>query len=130
MEEKYFCKYCGDYQTELLYLLNSVCSKSPSSYHQLYHGSKRGRQGGTKEGRYFRKNYHYFCKYCGHPHVTIAELTRMSCIKGPSGYHQPYEGEDKPIYVCKYCDSFSKSIKCLTRGSCPTSPNKHHQPKE
>ena len=130
MDEKYFCKYCGDSNADLLFLLSGVCSKSPNSRHQLYHGSRRGREGGNKKGRYFGKNYHYFCKYCGHCHVTIAWLSMMPCAKSPSGYHEPYEGEDKPVYVCMYCDSFSRSIKSLTRGSCSVSLNRHHQPVE
>jgi len=111
MEEKYFCKYCGDSNAVLMFLTSGVCSKSPNRKHQIYHGTKRGRQGGTefknyeiskyKWSRYYGKNRHYFCKYCGHPHVTIAEITRLSCTKSPTGYHQPYEGEDKPIYICK-----------------------------
>jgi len=133
MDKKYFCKYCGDSHAVLLFLTSGVCLKSPNRRHLLYKGSKRGRQGGRRKGRwhrYFGKNYHYFCKYCGHPHVTIAELTGMPCVKSPTGYHQPYEGEDKPVYNCKYCGSFSRSVKRLTRGSCSASPNKHHQPVE
>jgi hypothetical protein len=57
-------------------------------------------------------------------------LTEKLCAKSPTGYHQPYEGEDKPCYVCKYCGNSSRSIGRLTRGSCSTSPNRHHQPEE
>jgi hypothetical protein len=62
--------------------------------------------------------------------VTIFQLTKMSCTKSPTGYHQPYEGKDKPSYACKYCGSSSRSIERLTRGSCSASPNRHHQPVE
>jgi len=130
MNETYFCKYCGFTSTDLSLLLTGFCPNSPIGYHKLYEGTKRGRQGYDKKYRFYGKNYHYHCKYCGHPHVTIFYLTSMRCKKSPTGYHIPYEGEDKPVYTCKYCDSFSKSIKKLTRGSCSMSPNKHHQPAE
>jgi DNA-directed RNA polymerase subunit RPC12/RpoP len=130
MAEEYYCKYCGDSHAALSFLMSGDCPKSPNRRHQLYVGSRRGREGGDGKGRYYGKNRHYRCKYCGHPHVTIAELTEMLCIKSPNGYHQPYEGEDKPNYVCKYCGSSSRSIERLTRGSCSASPNKHHQPEE
>jgi len=130
MAKTYFCKFCGITYTKLSLLLSGVCSKSPTDRHKPYEGTKRGRQGYDRNFRFYGKNYHYYCKYCGHPHVTISALTNMHCPKSPTGYHVPYEGEDKPIYTCKYCDSFSKSIKTLTRGSCHISPNKHHQPAE
>jgi hypothetical protein len=128
MDEEYFCFYCGDSHAALSFLMSGVCSKSPNRRHQLYKGSRRGYQGYDEKWRFYGKNLYYYCKYCGHPHVTISALTAMSCKKSPTGYHQPYEGKDKPIYVCKYCDSSSRSIKNLTRGSCSASPNKHHQP--
>ena len=136
MNEEYFCKYCGDSHAVLSFLMSGVCPKSPNRRHQLYNGIRRGRQGGVRKGRnvyfrYYGKNHHYFCKYCGYPHVTITELARKgSCKKSPTGFHLPYEGEDKLVYVCKYCGSFSRSIKTLTRGSCSASPNRHHQPEE
>ena len=131
MNEEYFCQYCGDSHKELLFLTSGFCSKSPSNRHQLYQGTMRGRQGWDRKNfRFYGKNHHCFCKYCGHCHVTIAMLTNKPCAKSPAGHHLPHEGEDKPIYTCKYCDSFSRSIKRLTRGSCSASPNKHHQPSE
>jgi hypothetical protein len=132
MTGKYYCKYCGDSHAALSFLTIGVCSKSPNRRHQLYTGSRRGREGGGAEkGRYRGRNRRYYCKYCGHPHVSIAELTaERPCAKSPTGYHQSYEGEDKPNYVCKYCGSSSRSIERLTRGSCPANPNKHHQPEE
>jgi transcription elongation factor Elf1 len=130
MAGEYYCKYCGDSHAALSFLTSGVCSKSPNRRHQLYMGSRRGREGADGKGRYHGKNHHYYCKYCGHPHVSIVALTGMFCTKSPAGYHQPYEGEDKPNYVCKYCGSSSRSIKRLTRGSCSASPNSHHQPAE
>ena len=131
MAKEYFCKYCGHSHAALSFLMSGVCSKSPNKRHQLYVGTGRGYQGRDKKYKipiYHGRNYHYYCKYCGHPHVTISDLTSMRCKKSPTGYHQPYEGEDKPIYICKYCTSTSRSIEGLTRGSCSRSPNKHHQP--
>ena len=128
MNDKYYCSYCGDSQAVLSFLTSGVCSKSPNRRHQLYMGSLRGRQGSDEKGRFYGRNYHYHCKYCGHPHVSISELTTKPCKESPTGYHQPYEGKDKPMYFCKYCSSFSRSIKNLTRGSCSASPNKYHQP--
>ena len=130
MAEKYYCKYCGDSHAALSFLTSGVCSRSPNRRHHLYTGTRRGREGMGEKGRYHGRNYHYHCKYCGHPHVTIIELTAMPCAKSPTGYHQPYEGKDKHNYVCKYCTSSSRSIKRLTRGSCSASPNSHHQPTE
>jgi hypothetical protein len=130
MDKVYYCKYCGDSHAALSLLTNGVCSKSPNRRHQLYTGTRRGRDGGNGKGRYHGRNYHYHCKYCGDYHVTIADLTTMPCTKSPTGYHQPYEGEDKPTYVCKYCGSSSRSIENLTRGSCSASPNRYHQPVE
>jgi hypothetical protein len=129
MTEEYYCKYCGDSEIALSFLTSGICSKSPNRRHQLYTGNRRGRQAVDGKDRYYGRHY-YYCKYCGHPHLTIAELTKMPCAKSPTGYHQPYEGEDRSNYVCKYCGSFSRSIEHLTRGSCSTSPSKHHQPVE
>jgi hypothetical protein len=130
MTKDYYCKYCGDFHAALSFLLSGVCSKSPNRRHQLYMGSRRGREGMDEKGKFHGRNHHYHCKYCGHPHVTISELTRMPCTKSPNGYHQPYEGKDMPVYICKYCASFSRTIKRLTRGSCSVSPNGYHQPEE
>jgi hypothetical protein len=128
MAKEYFCKYCGHSHAALSFLMSGVCSKSPNRRHQLYVGSRRGCQGRDEKYRFHGKNRHYYCKYCGRPHVVISALTSMHCKKSPTGYHQPYEGEDKPVYTCKYCASTSRSIKGLTRGSCSVSPNRHHQP--
>jgi hypothetical protein len=128
MAKEYFCKYCGDSHAALSFLISGDCSKSLNHRHQLYVGSRRGCQGMDEKFRFHGRNHHYYCKYCGHPHVRISLLTNFHCAKSPTGYHQPYEGEDKPIYTCKYCASSSRSIKGLTRGSCSKSPNKHHQP--
>jgi hypothetical protein len=130
MGKVYYCKYCGDSHAVLLFLTSGVCSKSPNRRHQLYAGSRRGYEGCDEKGRYRRRNLYYYCRYCGDYHVTIAELTKKPCAKSPTGYHQPYEGEDKPKYVCKYCGISSRSIENLTRGSCSASPNRHHQPVE
>jgi hypothetical protein len=128
MGKEYFCKYCGDSHAALSFLTSGVCSKSPNRRHQLYVGSRRGREGMDEKYRFHGRNRYYYCKYCGRRHITISGLTRMACAKSPTGYHQPYEGKDKPIYTCKYCASSSRSIKGLTRGSCSASPNRHHQP--
>ena len=130
MDEIYYCKFCGITNTDFFSLLSGMCSKSPNDRHKLYEGTKRGRQGYDKKYRFYGKNYHYICMYCGKTHVTISKLTEMQCQKSPSGFHVPYEGEDKAVYTCKYCNSFSKTIKKLMRGSCSMSPNKHHQPAE
>jgi hypothetical protein len=136
MDNEYYCKYCGDFHAALSFsfltldLATGVCSKSPNGRHQPYTGTMRGREGYDRKGRRYGKNRYYYCTYCGHPHIEIARLTAMPCARSPTGYHQPYEGEDKPRYVCKYCGSFSRSIEGLTRGSCSASPNKHHQPAE
>ena len=128
MEKEYYCLYCGESHFAKSFLTSGVCSKSPNRRHRFYTGTMRGRQGSDEKGRFYGKNHHYYCKYCGHCHVTISSLTAMPCKKSPTGFHQPYEGKDKPIYVCKYCTSFSRSIKKLTRGSCSVSPNRHHVP--
>ena len=130
MNEDYFCKFCGDSHAALTFLTYSACTKSPDKHHHIYKGTKRGRQVDDEKGRYYRKNYHYYCKYCGHPHVMIAELTGMSCEKSPTGYHQPFEGEDQSLHSCKYCNNSSKTIKALTKGYCSQSPNGYHQPQE
>jgi hypothetical protein len=98
--------YCGDSHAALSLLMGGVCPKSPNRRHRLYKGVRRGREGGNGKGRYHGKNYHYYCKYCGHPHVRIVELAGRCCAKSPTGYHQPYEGEDKAHYVCSSNSQF------------------------
>ena len=73
---KVYCKYCGEYNSNVRALTQIRCRKNThSDYHEPYEGQEKDR---------------YFCKYCGEYNSTIRALTQIRCRKNPhSDYHEP-----------------------------------------
>jgi hypothetical protein len=69
----------------------------------------------------------FYCKYCGTKNSSVANLTRVPCMRHPSGpnkgNHALYEGSEKSKYTCKYCGTTNSSISNLTNGPCMRHPN-------
>ena len=110
---EYICKHCGRKESNLFFLTQAHCSKSPSKFHQPFEG------GIQKE---------YACKHCGKKESNLFFLTQAQCSKSPSKFHQPFEGGIQKEYACKHCGRKESSLFFLTQGTCSKSPTKHHQP--
>jgi hypothetical protein len=69
---KYYCEYCGVYDSSIFGLTSSSCNKHPSGFgkHKLYEGSEK---------------QSYSCKYCGISAPSIFALTSSSCFRHHSG---------------------------------------------
>ncbi|MCF8255795.1 MAG: SH3 domain-containing protein [Bacteroidia bacterium] len=70
----------------------------------------------------------YLCKYCGHESSELKYLTASSCLKSPTGKHQPFEGGIQDNYICMDCGHVSSELKYLTASSCVRSPTGRHRP--
>ncbi len=70
----------------------------------------------------------YLCKYCGHESSALKYLTASSCVRSPSGKHQPFEGGVQDNYICMDCGHESPSLISLTGSSCVRSPTGKHRP--
>ena len=73
----YYCKHCGNRDTNVKHLTSVSCARHPLGSHKgkhiLYEGSEKSQ---------------YQCKYCGEKSNLILTLTSKSCVRHPNGSHK------------------------------------------